>query len=49
MKSLKVFLQGENLVTWSKWRGLDPEGINRYSLSVYPNPRTVSFGVNVEF
>ncbi|MDV3822197.1 SusC/RagA family TonB-linked outer membrane protein [Elizabethkingia anophelis] len=49
VKSLKVFLQGENLVTWSKWRGLDPEGINRYSLSVYPNPRTVSFGVNVEF
>ncbi|NAW52031.1 SusC/RagA family TonB-linked outer membrane protein [Elizabethkingia argentiflava] len=48
VRSLKIFLQGENLTTWTKWRGFDPEGIGEYSLSIYPNPRTVSVGINVE-
>lgn len=49
IKGLKLFVQGENLVTWSNWRGLDPEPITDYSLSVYPNPKTFSLGFNVEF
>ncbi|RMZ61064.1 SusC/RagA family TonB-linked outer membrane protein [Chryseobacterium nematophagum] len=49
IKSLKIFVQGENLAWWSKWRGFDPEGLTTYSVSVYPNPRTVSIGANVEF
>jgi hypothetical protein len=49
VKSLKVFIQGENLAIWSKWRGWDPEGITASALSIYPNPRTFTIGTNIEF
>ncbi|QCO47800.1 SusC/RagA family TonB-linked outer membrane protein [Elizabethkingia sp. 2-6] len=49
VKSLKVFIQGENLAVWSKWRGWDPEGITASALSIYPNPRTFTIGTNIEF
>lgn len=49
VKSLKVFVQGENLYTWTKWRGYDPEPNFASSLSVYPNMTTVSLGTNIEF
>jgi len=49
VRSVKVFLQAENLYTWSKWKGFDPEPITQQSLSVYPNPKVYSVGVNVEF
>lgn len=49
VKSLKVFVQAENLVTWTKWRGYDPEPNFSYSLSVYPNMKTISLGTNIEF
>jgi TonB-linked SusC/RagA family outer membrane protein len=49
VKSLKIFVQGENLAVWTKWKGFDPEGLGTFPLSVYPNPRTVSIGTNIEF
>lgn len=49
IKGLKIFVAGENLVTWSKWQGYDPEPNFSYSLSVYPNMRTFSFGANIDF
>ncbi|OCA68961.1 hypothetical protein BBI01_17240 [Chryseobacterium artocarpi] len=49
IRSLKLYAQGENLYTWTDWRGYDPEPTNQYSLGVYPNPKTISVGVNVEF
>lgn len=49
IKNMNVFLQGENLLLWSKWRGFDPEGYTNFSLGQYPNPRTISLGFNVEF
>ena len=49
VKSIKLFVQAENLYTWSDWKGFDPEPITTYSLNVYPNPRTYSVGVNVDF
>lgn len=49
VRSVKVFLQAENLHTWSKWKGFDPEPITQFALSVYPNPKVYSVGVNVEF
>lgn len=48
-RGLKIFAQAENLYTWTKWKGFDPEPIAAYSLSVYPNPKTFSLGFNVEF
>ncbi len=49
VKNMKVFVQGENIYTWSKWPGYDPESVSTFSLSVYPNPRVFSLGVNLEF
>ncbi|WP_288446602.1 SusC/RagA family TonB-linked outer membrane protein [uncultured Chryseobacterium sp.] len=49
VKGIKVFVQAENLYTWTDWKGFDPEPITSYSLNVYPNPKTVSVGLNVDF
>jgi TonB-linked SusC/RagA family outer membrane protein len=49
VKGIKVFIQAENLLTWTSWKGFDPEPITSYSQTVYPNPKTVSAGLNVDF
>lgn len=49
IRGIKVFVQAENLYTWTSWKGFDPEPVTDYSLNVYPNPRTVSVGLNVDF
>lgn len=49
MTGLKVFVQGENLYTWSNWKGYDPDSYEATNLGRFPAPRTISFGVNVEF
>lgn len=47
IKSFKIFVSGENLATWTDWKGFDPEPVQNYSLGVYPNPQTISLGVNI--
>jgi TonB-linked SusC/RagA family outer membrane protein len=49
IKAIKVFVQGQNLYTWTKWRGLDPENNNVYGRFQYPNTRTYTAGLNVNF
>jgi len=49
IKGLKVFIQGENLLTFTKWRGYDPEPLFARSTSVYPNMKTATLGVNIDF
>ncbi|MFD3001770.1 SusC/RagA family TonB-linked outer membrane protein [Pontibacter toksunensis] len=48
LTNIRLFAQGQNLVTWTKFRGFDPE-VTGGSLvgSQYPALRTVTFGVNV--
>lgn len=48
-KSINVFVQGENLLTWTKWRGLDPENSRQYGRFEYPNARKYTAGINVNF
>lgn len=50
INNARLFVQGQNLVTWTDFRGFDPE-INTGSLSgaQYPALRTVTFGLNVGF
>lgn len=48
-KSIVVFAQGENLVTWTKWRGLDPENSRQYGRFEYPNARKYTAGININF
>lgn len=47
--NLRIYVQGENLLTWTKWRGFDPESINALSVTNFPNPRTITFGTSIGF
>lgn len=49
LSGLRVFAQGENLYTWTKWKGWDAESSRGIDLGQYPTPRSVSFGVEVQF
>jgi TonB-linked SusC/RagA family outer membrane protein len=48
LRSVRVFAQGQNLFTWTQFRGFDPE-ITDGSLvgAQYPALRTVTFGLNI--
>ena len=43
----RVFVSGENLLTITNWKGVDPE--KNHDKDIYPLVRTYSFGLNVEF
>lgn len=43
INSLKVYLSGRNLYTFTDWQAMDPEN-GSYEV---PTPRTISFGLNV--
>jgi TonB-linked SusC/RagA family outer membrane protein len=45
----RIYVQGQNLLTWTKWRGLDPEDDNNISSTEYPNPRAITAGVEIKF
>ncbi|WP_326936870.1 SusC/RagA family TonB-linked outer membrane protein [Flavobacterium sp. PL11] len=56
LKSLRFYLSGQNLITWTKYSGSDPE-VNSYGsaltsgfdFSSYPRARTIVFGTNISF
>lgn len=49
VKQVKVFVQAQNLFTWTSWRGLDPENAQGRGRFQYPAPRTYTAGLNVNF
>ncbi|MVZ61434.1 SusC/RagA family TonB-linked outer membrane protein [Sphingobacterium humi] len=49
IKGIQLFVQGQNLFTWTKWRGLDPENNQVYGRFQYPNSKTFTGGLNVNF
>lgn len=48
VRNSSVYLQGINLLTFSKFKLWDPE-LNTDNGSTYPNVRTISLGVNLKF
>lgn len=48
-KSADIFVQGENLLTWTTWRGLDPENNRQYGRFEYPNARKFTAGISINF
>jgi len=46
---VRVFVQGTNLVTWTKFRGFDPEGTTASAFFEYPVARTFSLGFDLTF
>ena len=50
MQTARFYLSGQNLFTFTKYTGFDPEvGVNGIDLNVYPVTRTISAGVNLIF
>jgi len=49
VKGARIFFQGQNLLTWTSWRGLDPENSEGRGRFNYPAPRTYTAGLNVNF
>jgi len=45
---IRAFVGGENLLTFSKWRGFDAEGTGS-SQNGYPTPKTFSVGLEFGF
>jgi TonB-linked SusC/RagA family outer membrane protein len=56
LKTLRVYASGQNLVTWTKYSGIDPE-VSVFSsvltpgfdYSPYPRPRVVTVGASISF
>ncbi len=49
VKRMSVFVQGENLYTWTKWQGYDPESNRGSDQNQYPSPRAFTLGFDVTF
>ena len=56
MKSIRAYASAQNLVTWTKYSGLDPEVSVRnsaltpgFDFSSYPKARTVTLGLDITF
>ncbi|SHM37253.1 SusC/RagA family TonB-linked outer membrane protein [Chitinophaga sp. CF418] len=51
IRALKVYVQGHNLATWTKYSGQDPENANASGLgsAIYPLQRSFTAGINVSF
>lgn len=57
MRNLRLYLQGQNLLTFTNYTGLDPE-VNQNArnalvagsdFGTHPQVKTISFGINLEF
>jgi hypothetical protein len=48
MENLRIYVSGQNLLTFTKIRNYDPENINSNG-NGYPQQRVISFGLNVTF
>lgn len=48
LSNARVFVQGLNLITWTNYRGLDPEILDVQN-APFPQPRIYSAGVSLQF
>ncbi len=48
-KSIRIYAQGQNLVTWTKYQGFDPETDSPYEVGLYPHVKTITFGIDAGF
>jgi len=60
LESIRLYVTGQNVYTFTKYSGMDPEigtstddsangWVNGVDLGFYPNPRTYMFGLSVKF
>lgn len=49
LSSLRLYLSGQNLLTWTPMRWFDPEIASNSNGGVYPMTRIMSVGVNIQY
>ncbi|MEQ9403067.1 MAG: TonB-dependent receptor [Cyclobacteriaceae bacterium] len=50
LQSVRVYAQGQNVATWTKYPGLDPEvGVAGEDFGLYPQPQSFTVGLDVGF
>jgi TonB-linked SusC/RagA family outer membrane protein len=49
LSSVRIYTLMENYVTWTKWRGFDPEAFGASNQGGYPAPKAITFGVDIQF
>jgi hypothetical protein len=49
IKGCRFRLQGENILTWTKWKGFDPETFTTGGTGYFPTPKVYTFGVDINF
>lgn len=49
LKSVRIYSLLENYFTWTKWRGFDAESFGVSNQGGYPAPKSLSFGLDVQF
>ena len=47
--NVRLYVQGQNLLTLTKWRGFDPESNISSTFFEYPTPKTLTLGFDIEF
>jgi len=47
LSSARVYIQGQNLFTWTNWVGYDPEDNDNIAQYEYPTPRTINAGIAI--
>lgn len=55
INSARLYVNAQNLITFTSYKGLDPEFLNgslwerSYDNGAFPNPRTITFGAQISF
>ncbi|HEU4469765.1 MAG TPA: SusC/RagA family TonB-linked outer membrane protein [Flavisolibacter sp.] len=49
IRGFRLFAQAQNLFTWTKWEGFDPEESNNIATYEFPNPKTYTVGLDINF
>ena len=49
IRGFRLWGQAQNLFTWTKWGGFDPEESNNIATYEFPNPRTYTIGLDINF
>lgn len=49
LQQLRLYLSGQNLLTFTKYSGLDPESTDLMDLGTYPSSTSILLGINAKF
>ena len=49
IRGVKIYAQAQNLLTFTKWSGFDPESTGNLSMGSFPMTKQFTFGVDVTF